>query len=403
MSTKVQLIGGAFQDAEGNLLANGSLRMRLNQDEAVNSTTQICSGVDIIIQLDSDGNVASSTSTPTAPNQYVWGNDQLSPVNSFYRVTGYAANGQTAWGPNNQQVIGSGGTFDVGTWVPNLVIDWTPPPQPINLEVNGSELSSQTLLDFVDSSSIVWTDEGAGHLSAAVAGGLQFLPSPDLKRYAMWEAATGQAPFATVFGTNPWTVTNDVQASTDGGASQSQFPADSSRNQACGFNCDLNQWREYLGQQVFWPGRNNRTLSRLEFNYDNTASNGKCYFGLCDLNFLGVGSDPTPGNFIGFAGDYPLSDTNPVYYSCQVYVGGTQTFVQATSSAIAAGSAYDFQVQINGSTVTFYINGTQVASTTVSLPTTSLGLYLGIKSRGGALASVRIVPEFMYNEVANVQ
>jgi hypothetical protein len=141
MSTKVQLTGGHFQDSLGNLLVNGYLEMVLSQDGKITGVGQIASGITIKIQLNGTGDVLAS------PAQSVWGNDQMSPVNSYYRVTGYTANGQAAWGPNNQQVIGSGGTFDVGTWVPNQVFSWTPPPQPLLLETNGAPNSRQDLLN----------------------------------------------------------------------------------------------------------------------------------------------------------------------------------------------------------------------------------------------------------------
>src|SRR5437016_9876641 len=126
MPSRVTLINGSFEDAEGNLLANGYLVMRLSQDGAISGVGQICSGIDITITLDSSGNVNAS--------QSVWGNDQMTPINSFYRVFGYKANGQLAWGPNNQQVNGSGGTFDVGTWIPNTVLNWTPSLQSLILQ-----------------------------------------------------------------------------------------------------------------------------------------------------------------------------------------------------------------------------------------------------------------------------
>lgn len=120
-ATKVQLIGGNFQDSEGNVLALGSLKMRLSQDESITGVGQIGAGIVLTIDLDSGGAVSGS------PVQSVWGNDQMTPLNSFYVVTGYDARGQLAWGPNNQQVIGDGGTFDVGTWIPNTVLSWTYP------------------------------------------------------------------------------------------------------------------------------------------------------------------------------------------------------------------------------------------------------------------------------------
>lgn len=120
-AAKTQLIGGSFQDNEGNVLALGYLRLRLSSDELISGVGQVCAGVVTTINLNSSGSV--DTVTP----QLVWGNDQMTPVNSFYIVTGYKADGQLAWGPNNEQVIGSGGTFDVGTWIPNTVISWTYP------------------------------------------------------------------------------------------------------------------------------------------------------------------------------------------------------------------------------------------------------------------------------------
>ena len=161
--SKVELTGGQFQDCEGNLLSGGYLWLKLSQDETVNDS-EICSGVEVKIFLDGYGSVIAG--------QYVWGNDQMLPVNSYYIVTGYTASGQPAWGPNNQQVFGNGGTFDVGTWIPNQVISWVPPLQPLNLEVNGTPLAApQTLLNFTNSPTVTFTDIGGGAVSATASGG----------------------------------------------------------------------------------------------------------------------------------------------------------------------------------------------------------------------------------------
>lgn len=145
MPSKVQLIGGLFQDSEGNALANGYLKFKLSQDGAVPSVGSICAGVEVTVKLNSSGSV--DTSTP----QYIWGDDQILPANTFYKVTGYAANGQPAWGPNNQQVIGNGGTFDVGTWIPNQVFSWTPPLTTTLMKTNGVANSIQTVLNLIGS------------------------------------------------------------------------------------------------------------------------------------------------------------------------------------------------------------------------------------------------------------
>lgn len=160
-SSPVTLSGGAFQDSEGNLLANGYLKFVLSQDASVNSSN-ICSGVTITIALDSSGNVVGGSE--------IWGNDVLSPVNTFYKVTGYTAGGQPAWGPNNQQVVGT--SFNLGNWVPNTVYSWTPQVQPLLLEVNGVKAQSQVVqnLESTDAS-VTITDLGGGNIDLQAASG----------------------------------------------------------------------------------------------------------------------------------------------------------------------------------------------------------------------------------------
>ena len=170
-ATKTQLTGGGFQDGEGNPLALGYLKMKLNQDASVSGVGNICSGVEITIQLDVNGNVV------TSPAQSVWANTGgvLSPINTYYKVTGYTQEGQRAWGANNQQVA-AGATFNVGTWVPNSVISWFPEvQQSLLLEVNGAAASSQTVQNLEAGANITITDEGSGNIQiAASSGGASF-------------------------------------------------------------------------------------------------------------------------------------------------------------------------------------------------------------------------------------
>src|SRR5580692_12556938 len=103
-ATLTMLTGGSFQDANGNVLEYGYLTLKLSQDGNVAGVGNICSGVTITIQLDINGNVASMTSPTPVANQYAWANANISPTNTFYKVTGYTHAGQKAWGPNNQQI-----------------------------------------------------------------------------------------------------------------------------------------------------------------------------------------------------------------------------------------------------------------------------------------------------------
>jgi hypothetical protein len=164
-ATKTQLINGAFQDSEGNVLANGYLNFDLNQDGSVSGVGNIASRITIKILLDANGNVATSPS-----NQYVWANDVILPPNSFYKVTGYTAAGQPAWGPNNQQVTSGGtggGTFDLGTWVPNQVFSWSPPPQLISLQTNGTPNTDQLVENLIAGSHITLTPDSNGGTTIA--------------------------------------------------------------------------------------------------------------------------------------------------------------------------------------------------------------------------------------------
>lgn len=165
MATLCVLSGGGFQDSEGNVLANGYLKLFLNQDGTVAGSGNICSGVAVTVTLDANGNVN--------PSQSIWGNDVISPVNTFYRVTGYTAKGQPAWGPNSQQIVGA--TFNLSSWIPNQVIVWTPNTSAISLLHNGLVNSSQNRLNLKSTdNTVVITDAGGGDINLQTAGGATF-------------------------------------------------------------------------------------------------------------------------------------------------------------------------------------------------------------------------------------
>ena len=159
--TKVTLTGGKFQDSEGNALSGGYLLLYLSQDAQILGVGNIASGIAIKVSLDVNGSAVAS--------QMVWGNDQMLPPNSYYRVIGYTAAGQPAWGPNNQQIIGNGGTFDLGTWIPNAVFSWTPPPQPLQLQTDGTSNPNQGVLNFKDTATVTWATDANGDQQATAS------------------------------------------------------------------------------------------------------------------------------------------------------------------------------------------------------------------------------------------
>ena len=114
-NTVNQIVGGLFQDSEGNVLANGYLLFVLNQDGIVNTSVQVCAGYSIQVPLNSSGSVAAS------PVQNLWPTDVLTPSGNFYMVSAYSASGQLVWGPNPQSVLHTPSPFDLGTWIPGKV------------------------------------------------------------------------------------------------------------------------------------------------------------------------------------------------------------------------------------------------------------------------------------------
>lgn len=171
---KVQITGGNFQDSEGNLLANGYLELELNQDESV-GTSLIAAGLIVTVPLDSNGNVLGTVS--------VWPNDQLSPGNSYYTVTGYSTSGQLAWGPNQQQILSSPSPYNIGAWIPNQMQMWNPGVSNLVLQTNGILNGSQGKLNLESTdASITLVDDGAGNINmsaASVSGVVLKAPAAD--------------------------------------------------------------------------------------------------------------------------------------------------------------------------------------------------------------------------------
>lgn len=56
-SNQVQLLGGSYQDAEGNVLNHGKLVFELNQDSQITGGGQVAAGLKIEVGLDSQGDV----------------------------------------------------------------------------------------------------------------------------------------------------------------------------------------------------------------------------------------------------------------------------------------------------------------------------------------------------------
>jgi hypothetical protein len=112
MSTVNQIVNGAFQDPEGNPLANGFLLFELSQDGVVNTSTRVCAGHTIRVPLNSSGDV------PSSPIYSLWPNTVITPSTTFYTLSAYSSTGQLVWGPNPVSITASPSPLDLGTLIP---------------------------------------------------------------------------------------------------------------------------------------------------------------------------------------------------------------------------------------------------------------------------------------------
>lgn len=369
-ATKVQLTGGSFQDSEGNLLVNGYLKMKLNQDEIVTGVGQVCSGIEITIQLNASGSV--DTVTP----QSVWGNDQMLPANSYYKVTGWKANGQLAWGPNNQQVIGSGGTFDVGTWVPNTVISWFPPLQELELQVNSVDNTDQTLLNLKDSATVTWTDEGNGSVHGTASGGAPTLIQSynvlgNLKGwFADWDTSATATLGTDLSATIQGSAARVNPTSTEGPAIQ-KISQGIASGQGCFFT---NIGGISIGPLKYWTSRN------------KLGSNGASILWYAGLNNVNPSTTlnpttPTTQNYASFR--WVSGDANWSAVTCDGL--GTATIVD--TGVPVDTNFHTFTMLFTSGHVTFLMDGVQVADITTHIPAgaTALAPFVGVQANAVAI------------------
>ena len=124
MGELIAIYGGAFQSVDGDPVANGILVMQMIPDNTFNegSPTQLnelCGNIVYSFSLDSNGDVPL-TSPATS---FVYSNDSMNNIYSYYRCSVYTSKGQLVWGPNNQQVLYYTSpvetSFNLSGWIPN--------------------------------------------------------------------------------------------------------------------------------------------------------------------------------------------------------------------------------------------------------------------------------------------
>ena len=359
-----QLLGGTFQDCNGSVLAYGYLTLKLSQDGNVSGVGNICSGVTITIQLDANGNVGSSTSPTPVADQYVWANSNISPINTYYKVTGYTQGGQRAFGPNNQQVA-AGATFNVGTWVPNSVISWFPEvQQSLLLEVNGVAASSQTVqnLESTDDT-VVITDLGGGNINFQSAGSTTKFPGQWLGfniagaiGNSLSEGAEIGASFIV---TNANSLGNQNPTATEGRYIPLSSAGSSNSGGIGDQNLDLS-----LGILQDWL---------VKVNFQGLTSS-RYWIGVTDqllVNTQTIFPTDTPAaNFVGFR--WSSGTDTDIVAVCQT--DSTHQTVVSTGVVPSSNQILEIVPVSGGSPVVFKINGAQVASISTNIPAASVAL-----------------------------
>ena len=110
--------GGAFQDSEGYPLSNGWLILQLSHDSNVAvlggpTGAQVVAGIKVKLLLNTLGNVT--------PGQFLWTNDALTPLGSYYRVVAYNSRGIQVWAfPQIFFIEPFAASIDIGTIQPSI-------------------------------------------------------------------------------------------------------------------------------------------------------------------------------------------------------------------------------------------------------------------------------------------
>lgn len=368
-ASRTQLLGGGFQDAEGNLLSLGYLRLRLNQDEEVTGVGQIAAGIVLTINLDANGDVS------TSPVQSVWANDVVTPVNSFYIVTGYTAAGQLAFGPNNQQITSGGvggGTFDTGTWIPNTVLSWF---YPAALGPTGP----------------AGTTGATGPTGAAPSGP----PTPTeilagLNPLRVWKAVPNSGTLGAIIGLAPNTIANAsalINATATATNSNSYSTSAGATDQASitftgitGSGINPNVFQIFSTQTL--------KAAKWQTALVDTA-NVRVWMALTDVfsgNVTSLESDTPALHLIGFRYSTAAGDTT---WQAVCSNSASQTTVNTGIAVDTLGHA--FGIAVSQTSIVFQIDGTTVATIATNIPanTVRFGDILSVDNVG--LANVRTV------------
>lgn len=357
------LENGGFSDIEGQPLANGYLTWELSHDEAaLASSLQVVGGLSRTVQLDNNGNVAGS---PQFQN-----NDTLTPAGSFYIVNAYRSDGTKAWrAPQYIQVLSTSSPFNLSNVVP-----YNPPVNGLSsgsssliVQTNSTNNASQTLLNFVNSASVTFSNPSGGEVTATASSGTNTFAN----RISFSAAGVPYNSATTGDGANSGMAcafVNSTLANYPNGysasATQPAYVRVSSSSITTSGGFTDQSYNLSTGVLQDW-------LTKIQIVGTTDA---RYWFGISDQlqsSIESVFDTNTPAaNFVGFRWA-SATDTN-FQAVCQTS-SSNQTVVN-TGVAPSGSAPQTLEFSISGGTVTFLINGVSVGTISTHVPSTSTGL-----------------------------
>lgn len=255
----------------------------------------------------------------------------------------------------------------------------------VSIQINGSPVTSQTVLNFKDTASVAWSSDGAGGVFAT-AGAATAGPRPASANWRLWSSSgsnsstwgsesVGCLPngqFSVLTGIPPTSTQPamvQLDCATSAGGSQVIF----------GDNRGGTEARNYtLGIFTLWQvkaGLTNLTNTRLWIVSNDKAN-----------NFEGVLTADNPNcNLVGFRCSASAGDTHFMIYSGV----DSANFTIAATTVAADTNIHIFSIVKNGSAIDFYIDNALVGSISTHVPSSSqvLGTTVSLDNQNTTTAT----------------
>jgi hypothetical protein len=231
--------------------------------------------------------------------------------------------------------------------------------QPLDLEINGSAASSQTVQNLENSATVTVTDNGSGNISfTAAAGGI---PTPDQAQWRLWEAASYSNLTFNGYG--------ETIAITDSGASSGYNAATSTTGGSFYITTTSNEYRYYLGALFAYPsGRATTFKAIMTPSLSNAAAKGNIRFGLSDSAGTSEISFYTVNTGTGWSN-----------WKILTYVSSTPTYTD-TGVAVSFGTRTKFSFSVSAGGVISWNIGASSGTASPTIASSPAGLFALVQS-----------------------